>query len=377
VTSLPQPRYRTQLRPDLDSGIGIIGAGTVIQGAHLPGYRKAGFRVCGLYDLSRERAEKVAAEYGIKAFESIEALLDDPEISVVDIAVPASQQLTITRQVTAAGKHLMCQKPLAETFEDATEIVRLAEQAGVTLAVNQNSRWSPGVRSSRFLVGEGWIGQPLIGQMDVSFCADWGIGILPPYQHNPEALSSDPTAILSWIKYMPKLLMLQATIHHVEAMRSIFGTPSQVYAVTGRDPGQPEIGETRALLSFQFDAGLVFAIKENARNCHGDAYARYRFEGSAGVIDGTLGGALAPGVGAPDTLRLTSERLPDYTFEARFTETRFPDSFVGTMGELLTAIKEGREPEHSGRDNLNLLRIMFAAYRSAEENRPVAPEEIG
>jgi predicted dehydrogenase len=75
-------------------------------------------------------------------------------------------------------------------------------------------------------------------------------------------------------------------------------------------------------------------------------------------------------------MELFSAQLPDYAFHARMTETRFPDAFVGTMGELLTAIKEEREPEHSGRDNLNLLRIIFAAYQSAEQNRAVDPAEI-
>jgi predicted dehydrogenase len=175
---------------------------------------------------------------------------------------------------------------------------------------------------------------------------------------------------------MPRLLLLQATIHHVEAMRSIFGMPRWVYAVTRRDPTQPELGETLAILTFQFDSGLIFTIKENARNRHGPASSRFRFEGTDGVIEGTFGGAVRPGVGVPDTMRLSSARLPDYSFDARMRETRFPDAFVGTMGELLTAIKEGREPEHSGRDNLNLLRIIFAAYRSAEQNRAVEPAEI-
>jgi predicted dehydrogenase len=176
----PEPRYRTHLRSDLDFGIGVVGAGTVVHGAHLPAYRKAGFQVRGVFDANQERAERVAAEYGIAAYPSLQALLADPDVQVVDVALPASQQLAIARQVADARKHLQCQKPLAETFDDAKEIVRLAELAGVTLAVNQNSRWSPGIRSSRFLIEEGWIGQPLIGQIDVSFSADWGIGTLPP-----------------------------------------------------------------------------------------------------------------------------------------------------------------------------------------------------
>jgi predicted dehydrogenase len=377
VSKQPSLRYRPQLASDLGYGIGIIGAGTIVRGAHLPAYRKAGFQIRGLYDLNQCRAKELANEYGLPTFDSIEALLADETVSVVDIAVPARHQLAIVRRVTSAGKHILCQKPLAESFEDAKQIVRLAHEARVKLAVNQNSRWAPAIRSSRFLIEDGWIGQPLMGHIDLAHFTDWGIGIAPPEEREVDAeATDDSTALLEWAKRMPRLLILQATIHHIESVRSIFGMPNSVYAVHRRDPEQWEIGETIAVLTFQFESGVIFSIRENARNQTGESHARFRFEGTKGVLEGSFGRALGSGRGTPDTLRLNSSETPEFTYEARFTTTRFPDAFVATMGELLSAIAENREPEHGGRDNLNLLRIVFAAYRSAEQDRPVAPMEI-
>jgi predicted dehydrogenase len=373
----PVLRYRPRFASDLGHGIGIIGAGTIVRHAHLPAYRKAGFRVRGLYDVDQGRARQLADEYGVPVYDSVEALMENDEVAVVDVAVPASHQLAIVRKVTAARKHLLCHKPLAESFEDAKEIVRLAEEAGVKLAVNQNSRWMAGVRSSRFLIEDGWIGRPLIGQIEASHFTDWGVGLTGRAER--EAAGDEPSgsgALLTWARHMPRLLILQGTVHQLESMRSIFGMPSWVYALHRRDPEQRELGETIALLSFQFESGLIFSIKESARNRSGDPLARFRFEGTRGIIDGTFGQAVALGVGSPDTLRLTSSEAPEFAFEARFDYARYPDAFIATMGELLSAISEDREPEHAGHDNLNLLRLVFAAYRSADENRPVRPEEI-
>jgi predicted dehydrogenase len=258
--------------------------------------------------------------------------------------------------VIAARRHLLCQKPLAEDFGEAQELVGLAEEAGVILAVNQNSRWTAGIRHARHLIEEGWIGQPLIGPIECDTFIDW--------------------SNWGWLEQVPRLVLLYNTIHSIESMRSIFGMPHSVFALLGRDPEQRAIGETVALLTFRFDSGLLFLVKENARNRSADQHARFRFEGTSGVIDGTLGIYSVPAFGTPDTLRLTTAGA-DFSFDAQFREAWMPDAFIGTMGELLAAITEQREPEHGGRGNLDLLRLVFAAYRSAEAERPVAPQEIG
>src|SRR6516162_9381120 len=110
----PQLDYKPRLPKRLDYGIGIVGAGGIVNYAHLPAYKKAGFKVVGITDQKLEQAERTAKEHAIaKVYSNIAELLADKDVEIVDVAVYPSVQLQIVEQVTEAGKHLLCQKPLA------------------------------------------------------------------------------------------------------------------------------------------------------------------------------------------------------------------------------------------------------------------------
>src|ERR1700758_5670656 len=105
----PHRDYKPKLPQPMDRGIGIVGAGGIVNYAHLPAYKKAGFRVVGITDQNREKAEHTAKEHGIgKVCGSVEELLRLPEVEIVDIAVYPAQQVAIVEQCTTVGKHLLC-----------------------------------------------------------------------------------------------------------------------------------------------------------------------------------------------------------------------------------------------------------------------------
>lgn len=108
--------YKPKLPKDKSRGIGIVGAGGIIEAAHLPAYEMAGFHVVGIYDLEQDKAQKLADRFGIKhVFQSLEHMLEHPDIDIVDVAVPAKNQLQVVKQVVASKKHILCQKPLKKT----------------------------------------------------------------------------------------------------------------------------------------------------------------------------------------------------------------------------------------------------------------------
>jgi predicted dehydrogenase len=126
------------LPPKSDYGIGIIGCGGIVNYAHLPAYRANGLRVRACYDQNREAAEKTAREHGIpRVADSIDELLAGPAIEIVDIAITPEVQADVALQAIAAGKHLLCQKPLSTDYAQAVTVVDAARVAGVKLAVNQ------------------------------------------------------------------------------------------------------------------------------------------------------------------------------------------------------------------------------------------------
>src|SRR5229473_8627953 len=107
----PQLDYKPKLPRRMDRGIGIVGAGGIVNYEHMPAYKKAGFRVVGITDRNREQAERTAKDHGIgRVYASVDEFLSQPEVEIVDIAVYPAEQVVIVEQAASAGKHLLCQK---------------------------------------------------------------------------------------------------------------------------------------------------------------------------------------------------------------------------------------------------------------------------
>ncbi|MDQ0874462.1 putative dehydrogenase [Paenibacillus sp. V4I3] len=353
--------YKPKVPRNKSKGIGIVGAGAIVQACHLPAYRMGGLNVVGIYDTNRAHAEKVAGEFGLKnIFGTLDELLDHPEIEIVDIAIPAKFQLEVVERAAAKGKHVLCQKPLSESYADAKRIVEACESAGIKGAVNQQLRWAPGIRASRTIIQRGWLGQVTQATIQVNVNTDW--------------------SLWPWITKIDHPELMYHSIHYIDAIRSLLGTPEYVYADGAKFPDQVCKGETRTLIHMKFPGEVTRGlIHDNHNNIAGqdDWYATFRFEGTEGVIKGTNGALYNYPIGQKDTLSFTSRQIdPAYWFTPELEGRWFPDAFLGTMGELLCAIEEEREPENSVQDNLLTLQTLFAAYRSMEENRPIWLKEI-
>ncbi|MCS7459804.1 Gfo/Idh/MocA family oxidoreductase [Paenibacillus doosanensis] len=356
-----QVDYRPKLPIDRSRPIGIVGAGEIVAQAHLPAYRMAGFQVAGIYDMNQAKAEELANRYpGMKVFATLEAMLADPQIQIVDIAVPAKHQPDIALKAASYGKHLLCQKPLAETFGQARALVDACAAAGIKAAVNQQMRWSPGIQASRSIAARGWLGQLLQGTVQVN--------VHTPWENWP------------WLTQISTLEVMYHSIHYLDSIRYVLGLqPEYVYADGAKIPNQPYAGETRTMIHIKYPGDVRALVHDNHNNRmpQEDWYATFRFEGTEGVVKGTNGALYNYPEGREDTISLYSNLLEPGTLYAPKLEGRwFPHAFMGTMGELMRAIEEDREPENSIADNLITLRTVFAAYRSMSENRPVYVTEI-
>src|ERR1700741_1651704 len=109
----PHLDYKPTMPRKLDRGIGIIGAGGIVNYAHLPAYKRAGFKVAGVTDRNLEAAEKTARDHGInKVHANVDGLLKDPKIEIVDIAVSPAAQAKIVEKAPAAGNTCYARSPL-------------------------------------------------------------------------------------------------------------------------------------------------------------------------------------------------------------------------------------------------------------------------
>lgn len=351
--------YRPVLGTKLDYGIGIIGAGGIVNAAHLPAYRKAGFNVIGLTDTDVDKANRTARDFEVsRVYPTVESLLDDPAVEIVDIAVPPWHQKELVRKGTAAGKHLLCQKPLSNVYAEAVEIVEMAEERGLTLAVNQQMRWDQAVRASRTLLNRGLLGDPASAVIDVSILTEW--------------------RAWPWVLDAEGLDLMFHSIHYFDSIRSLFGDPERVWSSGASYPGHVATGETRTITVFEYSDTFRAMVSVNHNNWTEERFATLRIDGTEGYAAGTFGLLYDYPHGRPDTLSYSSREIDaSKTLNHRFEERWIPDAFIGPMGELMAAIEQDRLPETNGRDNLKTLQLVNAGYRSMAEHRAVAPGEIG
>ncbi|MFI1166292.1 Gfo/Idh/MocA family protein [Streptomyces sp. NPDC020801] len=328
--------------------IAVIGAGAIVDVAHLPAYRRAGLEVVGIYDLKAERAAEVAARHGVETiYRSLDELLDDERVAVLDIAVAPQAQPDIARQALRAGKHLLCQKPFAPDIGTGQEIAALAAERGLHVAVNQQMRFEEGIAAARAMVRAGWIGSPTAMSVTVNVATDW--------------------SAWEWLLTVDRLEIMFHSIHYLDTIRSILGDPVRVFCTGSRTPGQLPRGETRTMSTLVYPGDMRALVHVTHENRAGDPEALFRIDGSEGSIKGTLGLMYNYPDGRPDTLEVNSRVLPtDGWLPYPVTRRWIPDAFAGPMGSLLKAISTGSVADTAASDNLQTLRLLHALYRSMD-----------
>ena len=140
--------------------MGLVGPGFV--GAHhVDAVRRLGFvDVVAICDVTQEDAEAKAAALGVpKAYGAVEALAADPDIHIVHVTTPNAQHGHGVRAALAAGKHVLCEKPLAMSSDEAWSLWQAARAAGVVHAVMFNYRGNAMVQEARAMVASGELGR--------------------------------------------------------------------------------------------------------------------------------------------------------------------------------------------------------------------------
>ncbi|MEO5886862.1 MAG: Gfo/Idh/MocA family oxidoreductase, partial [Anaerolineales bacterium] len=273
IDSIPQvvqSALERKLPPKIDYGIAFIGCGGIVNYGHIPAYKASDFNLIGGYDINREAAEKTVQAHGLKkVYGSLDELLFDPAVQIVDIAVVPAEQRKVVEKTIAAGKHLLCQKPFSIRYADAVEMTALAQQASLKMAVHQQFRWSSIIQGARAIMVAGWLGDILDVQVQVSIHTPWDMW--------------------SWIASQPRLEVLFHSIHYLDSLRFLFGDPELVTSRHTKNPAQKAKGETKTITIWDYANGLQILIAV----CHFDwspgLYSLFRILGTDGLIEGTIG----------------------------------------------------------------------------------------
>ena len=342
-----------EISDEIKVPIAIIGAGGIVDGAHLPAYKIAGLDVIGIFDVDQTKAKAVAERHKIpRVYGSLEELLADPHSVIIDIAIPAAMQPEIFYQVAGAKKHILAQKPMATSVADGLKMAAAAEENGIIAAVNHQLRFDEGMAAAYKMVELGWIGKVTNVTIEVNLVTPW--------------------EMWPWAKDLERLEIMLHSIHYHDVIRWFLGEPNTVFCVAGRTPGQYPRGETRTISSYSYDEGVTALVHANHINRGGDNCADFRIDGDKGSIRGTLGLLYDYPIGRVDTLEVNSQVVPTDGWTPYPVTTRwFPDAFRGTMGSVMRAIASDEPLRSSVADTVGTLRLVEALYQSMDSGASV------
>jgi predicted dehydrogenase len=334
--------------------VALVGCGLISE-AHIRAYKhytdRARITIC--CDLDMEKAtQRAALIEGARAVSRLEEVLADPQVDAVEICTPHHLHSDIAIAAARAGKHILCQKPLAKTLAECDAMIAAARAAGVTLYYGETSRTMPAAVELKRAIDAGRIGQL--------------IGVQATYAHwqGGKYLST------AW-RYDPQIAgggqLLDGGIHYIDLMLHLGGPIQSVSCFTTRF--RPELGgEDTAVVNARFaggQLGTLFSSQAAGVWFPGASFVAF---GSEGVL--AIGSSFG---GTQSALSLHRADLPD---QREVLREAHEDAFVAMTGRYLDTVLDGAtnpSPGEVGRENLS---VVLAAYESARLGREVRVDTI-
>ncbi len=338
--------------------IGIIGCGKIAQVRHIPEYAENPYtELAGFYDFVYERAEELAEKYGGTAYHSVDELLADEEIAAVSVCTANNAHAEITEKALKAGKHVLCEKPMAVSLEDCEEMVREAEASGKVLMIGQNQRLTKAHKKAKELIESGAIGDI------VSFRTTFGHG-------GPETWSITPGKN-SWFFDKSKAsmgAMADLGVHKTDLIQYLTGQP--VVEVMAKVATLDKRDADGNLISVDDSAFCIYRMKNGIMGTMTASWCYYGEEDNSTILYGTEG--IMKLYYRPDfSIELIGRDDTKVYYDMEPIQTNDNQTKSGIIDAFAEALQEGKEPAISGESVLPAMRAVFAALKSSETGKSV------
>lgn len=352
--------YQPQL-PETIQPIIIIGAGGIVADAHLPAYKKAGFKVHGIVNRTKAKAEKLAEDFQIPhVYDSVaEAAANAPENAVYDLTIMPEQYLEVLAQLPD-GAAVLIQKPMGDNFNQAKEILELCRKKKLVAAINFQLRFAPFVSAARYMIEQGMIGELYDLEVRVTIKTPWEI-----FPH---------------VMVHPRLEILYHSIHYVDMLRSFLGDPATVMAKTLKHPAKT-LSSSRSTILMDYGDTMHAVINTNHDHDFGahNQECFIKWEGTKGAIKANVGLLMDYPHGIPDLFEycLTEEgKAPEWK-QVALEGSWFPEAFIGTMASLMR-YKEGSSDilHTSVEDVIHTMAVVESAYISSDKGGVKVSEQL-
>lgn len=342
--------------------VGVIGCGRIAQERHLPEYaHNENANILGVFDLNQKRAEETARRYGAAAYASYEEMLEDPKIDAVSVCAANYAHAKITIAALKAGKHVLCEKPMAVTLEECEEMVRTAKECGRFLMIGHNQRLAKAHAQAKKLLREGSIGKIL------TFRTCFAHG-------GPETWTIDRDNVWFFDKSRSAFgAMADLGIHKTDLIQ--FLTGQKVCEVTAvldtldkkTSDGAPIGVDDNAVCIYKLDGGILGTMTASW-TCYGP-------EDNSTILYGTQG-----------RMRIYDD--PEYAviiekkdgttirYELDKIQTNDAQTDSGVINLWIQSLMTDTEPEISGQEALSAMKAVFAAVQSSQTRRTVCLKEM-
>lgn len=299
-----------------------------------------------------EKAERLASEYGIPSSypaEDFEKMLVEEKPDFVDIITPPETHLEFCRLAFAHGVHIICQKPLAPTWEETQELVALTRQhPGVRFMVHENWRWQPWYREIKSILTAGTLGEFHHLTFQSRLGDGWG---------EDAYLARQP-----FFRDYKRLFIFETGVHFLDTFRFLFGEVSSLYASTARR--NPVIqGEDSALIVCHFANGGSAVLDANRYGEADSAVENPRYTFGRLRIDGSLGHLTLDEAGEI-RVQVLGQEAQKHSYQPSH------EGFAGncvheTQQHFVKSFLAGTPFESEAEDYLRSVQLVESAYQSA------------
>ena len=338
--------------------VGIIGCGKIAQIRHIPEYAaNPEVELAGFYDINTERTKELAEKYNGTAYSSYQELLEDETIDAVSICSANQTHATITIDALRAGKHVLCEKPMAITLEECEEMVQAARETGKFLMIGHNQRLAKAHAKAKELLNEGIIGDI------ISFRTTFG-------HSGPETWSIDPGKNV-WF-FDKKLARLGAMgdlgIHKTDLIQFLTGQKvsevvAKVVTLDKRDAaGNLIVVDDNAFCTYTMENGIVGTMTAS--------WTFYGEEDNSTILYGTEG--IMRIYDDPNySIKIVTKKQEEIFYNIDQIQTNDNQTASGVIDLFVSSLVENKEPEISGEEALAAMKAIFACVESSETGRAI------
>lgn len=333
-------------------GVGI-GSGYFAGFQYRAWNRIPGVEITAMCNRDRQKAKPIMQECSIAShYTNYLEMIDREKPDFVDIITPPDTHLEMCREAADRGIHIICQKPLAPTHDEAIEIVEYCAKAGVRFMVHENWRFQPWYREIKELINQKVTGNVHYMYFRSRMGDGWGENAYIPRQ--------------PYFRTYPRLLVFENGIHFIDTYRFLMGEVASVFARTSKINPVIE-GEDFAVVNFGFKNGATAVWDANRYNQPNYENPRYTF--GEFLVEGTQGSIRLYSNG-----RITIQKLGEMEEEHPYHHENVEfsgDCVYTTQKHFIDNLRSGEEFETNGHDYLRSLEVQEMIYESAASGNAI------